>query len=159
MKSIKKGFTLVELLVVLAVLGIIMAAFTTTVTAAQERARKSQAETEVKMIHQAILAYENYQKTQSSGAGSADLETMTNAEVNDDTLDFLFGGGFAESGKMPSLLQAKLSKGGKMLDPWGIPYTVSIKKGANVRLEGGVGAMETGYHLPNFYRLSPEERK
>lgn len=154
MRSIKKGFTLVELLVVLCVLGMIMAAFTTSVTAAQQRARVSKAETEVKTISQAILAFENYDENH-------ELPTMTDQDADKNSIGFLIGdGGSTESGKIPVLLMAQLTSGGKMMDPWNTPYKISIKEGsANVRLESAAGSMQTGFYLPNFYRLSPEERR
>jgi hypothetical protein len=46
-----------------------------------------------------------------------------------------------------------------MLDPWGTPYKVTIKKGsATLQLKTMTGALNTGYYLPNFYRISEEER-
>lgn len=154
MKSIKKGFTLVELLVVLCVLGMIMAAMTTSIMGAQKRAKISKAESEVKAISQAILAYENYDENN-------ELPTMSNQDADKSSLGFLIGeGGSTESGKIPVLLMAQLTSGGKMLDPWNRPYKITIKQGsANIDLENFVGNFKTGYHLPNFYRLSAEERK
>lgn len=154
MKSIEKGFTLMEMLVVLCVLGMIMAAFTSSVASAQQRAKVARAESEVKAISQAILAYENFD--QENG-----LPTMTNQDADEGSVGFLLGnGGSGDSGKIPALLMAQLSGGGKMMDPWNTPYKISIKEGgSNVRFESSAGSMQTGYHLPNFYRLSPEERK
>ena len=154
MKSIKRGFTLIEMLVVLCVLGMIMTALTTSVASAQERAKVARAKTEVKSITQAILAYENYDPDNK-------LETMTNKDADKSSIGFLLGSGeSANSGKIPVLLMAQLSNGGKMLDPWGTPYKISIKeKSHNVDLGEAHINLQTGYSLPNFYRLSPEERR
>ena len=154
MKSIKRGFTLMEMLVVLCVLGMIMAALTTSVASAQQRAKVARANAEVKSISQAILAYENYDQ-------SHELPTMRDQDADKGTVGFLLGpGGSGESGKIPALLMAQLSSGGKMMDPWNTPYKISIREGgANIRLETSASSMQTGFHLPNFYRLSPEERK
>ena len=54
-----RGFTLVELLVVIGMIAILIAALTTSMAAAQERARIQKATSDVKVISQAILAYEN----------------------------------------------------------------------------------------------------
>ncbi len=155
MRSTKRGFTLVELLVVLGIIAMLIAAFATSIAGAQKRANISKAESEVKAITQAILGYENYDREN-------ELPTMTNQDADKSSLGFLIGqGGNAESGgKIPSLLMASLKSGGKMLDPWNTPYKISIKQGgASVRMTSASGAMQTGYFLPNFYRLSEEERR
>ena len=53
----KNGFTLVELLVVVGMLALLLAAMTTSVTAARHRARVQKATSDVKVISQTILAY------------------------------------------------------------------------------------------------------
>ena len=53
MKSTKSAFTLVELLVVLGIVAMIMAAFTSSMASAQQRAKISRATSEVKLISQA----------------------------------------------------------------------------------------------------------
>ena len=61
---------------------------------------------------------------------------------------------------MPALLMASLSAGNKLRDPWGTPYKVTIREGsASVKIESASSTMQTGFYLPNYYRLSPEERK
>jgi hypothetical protein len=58
------------------------------------------------------------------------------------------------------LLQAALDGGGVMRDPWGTPYKFVIKDGgAPVKVESSSGTLKTGYMLPNFFRLSEEERR
>jgi len=155
MKSTEKGFTLVELLVVLGMIGMLIGALASSVIGAQRRAKVAKAESEVKVISQAILAYENYDKKR-------ELPTMTNRDADEGAVGFLIGqGGTAESGgKIPTMLIAQLTSGGKMLDPWNTPYKISIKSGgANVRMTSASGTMQTGYYFPNFYRLGEEERR
>ncbi len=163
MISSKKAFTLIELLVVLAMIGIIMAAMTTSVRAAQERARIQKALSDVKIVSQAILASENYAQ---GGEYRLKPRGGTSPEGGDDadasTLKELIGqGGQAESGgKIPAMLMAALQGGGKMLDPWGTPYKIQIKEGSpDVKITSSTGSMQTGVALPNFYRLSAEERQ
>ena len=155
MTSNKKGFTLIELLVVVAMIAIIMGAMTTSVTASQQRARIQKASTEVKVISQAILAYENY-----SRGGSFELEELNDVDADSTSLGFLLGRETAESGGRITLLMASLASGGTMRDPWGTPYKVKIKAGnADVRIDSANSTLNTGYWLPNYYRLSAEERK
>ena len=155
MNLTKRGFTLMELMVVVAMIGIIMSAIVSSTAAAQERTRREKALSEVKTITQAILAYENVAK-------SGELPTMENRDADDNSLGFITGKG-GESrygGKVGSMLAAIYRKGGKMTDPWGTPYKITIRaSGASVRIESASGAMQTGYYFPNFYRLSEEERK
>ena len=155
MTSNKKGFTLIELLVVVAMIAIIMGAMTTSITASQQRARIQKATAEVKVISQAILAYENY-----SRGGTFELEEMNDVDADASSLGFLLGRETAESGGRITLLMASLAAGGTMRDPWGTPYKVKIKAGnADVRIDSANATLNTGYWLPNYYRLSAEERK
>ena len=153
MYSIKRGFTLVELLVVVGMIAVIMGALTTSVQAARYRARVQKATGEVKIISQAVLAYENFR---------SELPTMTDADCNRSSLGFLLGdGGSAkQGGQIPVLLQASLSGGsGSMNDPWGTPYKITIREGAaTLKLKTVTGSMNTGYYLPNFYRISEGEQ-
>ncbi len=157
MNSIKRGFTLVELLVVVAMLAILMGSMGSAVSGAQARAREQKATADVKVISQAILAYENY----SRGQGDFELPTMEDRDADGDSLSFLLGEGEqAESGgNIPVLLQASLVAGQKLLDPWGTPYKVRIRETSfTPKFKTATGQMQTGYFLPNFYRLSETER-
>ncbi len=153
----KKGFTLVELLVVVGMIAVIMGALSTSVTAANERARVQKALSEVKVISQAILAYENYDQ----GGGRHELPTRTKQDVDKSSIGFLLGdGGQAESGgQIPVLLMAALRDGTKMYDPWGTPYKVTIKqKSFSIKPGAATGSLRTGFYLPNWYRLTEGER-
>ena len=152
MKSTRKGFTLVEIMVVLVIISVLMAAFTSSVAGARKRANISKATSEVKVVSQAILAYEQFGK---------DMPSCKDADADENSLGFLIGeGGSADSGgKIPPLLMASLRSGGKMLDPWNTPYKISIKAGETLKFAKTMSNVKTGYFLPNFYRLSEEERK
>ena len=153
MCSSKRAFTMVELLVVVGMIAVIMGALTTSVQSARHRARVQKATSEVKIVTQALLAFENYNRI---------LPTMNEVDCNRMSLGFLLGdGGSAQvGGQIPALLQASLSGGtGSMMDPWGTPYKVTIREGAaSLKIKTVTGALATGYYLPNFYRLSEDER-
>lgn len=153
----KKAFTMIEMMVVLGLIAIIIGTLSVSVGAAQERARVHKATSEVKIISQAILGYENY-----SRGGEYRLEP-TSGDVDADAanLSFLIGKGEkSDSGAIPVLWQAALDGGGVMRDPWGTPYKFVIKPGgASVKFESASGTLKTGYMLPNFFRLSEEERR
>jgi len=154
LKSGSAGFTLIELLVVVGMIAVLMGAISTSFASARSRARIQKATAEVKVISQAILAYENW-----SRGGQYQLEPMERRDADSGSLGFLLGNEAAESGgKIPVMLMAQLQSGGKMLDPWGTPYKVTIRQGA---ISTGAGvSVQTGYYLPNFYRTTtePEEK-
>ena len=153
MISNKRGFTLIELLVVIAMIAIFMTAVATSVGQTRERARMEKARSDVKVISQAILAWENYTR-----GGKNELEEMNDQEADSSSLGFLLGQGeTANSGQIPAMLMAQLSAGGKMRDPWNRPYLLRIKEGKIDRPENL--DLGTCYFLPNLYRLSEEERR
>lgn len=157
MISTKRAFTLVELMVVVAMIALISGAMVTSVSAARERARVQKAAAEVKVVAQAILAYENWDQ----GSGRHELPTFNERDADSDSLGFILGdGGQAQSGgKIPVMLMAALTSGGKMLDPWGTPYKVTIKESSlSMRAGSASGSLQTGYYLPNWYRLGEGER-
>ena len=137
--TLNKGFTLIELLVVVAMIAVILGALTTSVSSARQRAKIQKATSDVKVISQAILAYENW-----SRGGNFELEPMEKRDADKGSLGFLLGQEAAESG-------------GKMVDPWGTPYKVTIRQGTISAAQGV--SLQTGYFLPNFYRVTPEERQ
>lgn len=148
-----RGFTLVELIVVIAMIAIFMASVGTAVGKTRERARIEKARSEVKVVSQAILAWENY-----SRGGRHELREMNDEEADSSSLAFLLGQGeSATSGDIPALILAPLSAGGKMRDPWNRPYLLRIKEGKIDRPENL--DLGTCYYLPNLYRLSEEERR
>src|SRR5574344_537658 len=129
----KRGFTLVELLVVVGMIATLLGALTTSVAAAQERARIQRALSDVKVTTQAILASENFQQS-----GKYELKPMNRVAAEASPLAFVLGkGGNDQSGERPpATLMASLQAGGKLLHPWGTPYKVTITKGAaQVRIE------------------------
>jgi len=143
-----RAFTLVELLVVVGMIALIMGALTTAVSSSMQRARIQKATSDVKMLTQAILSYENYNE------GKLDAITDWKEANFTDALKFLNN---ADKDKYPVLIQAALSSGGVMRDPWGQPYYVKITEG-EVPSVSSDGNPTTGYYLPNFYRLTKEER-
>lgn len=148
----KRGFTLIELLVVVGMIAVIAGAMTTSVASAQERARIQKATSEVKIISQALLSYQDY-----AAAHDLTIETMTDRDADSGSIGFLLGS--ASGDKVPALLMASLQAGGKMLDPWGTPYQISVKKGkAQIDLRVAGKQMSMQYSLPNFYRVADGER-
>ena len=113
----KRGFSLVELIVVIAMIAVFMASVGVAIGKTRERARIEKARSDVKVISQAILAWENY-----SRGGKHELTEMNDLPATSSSLDFLLGKGEAAmSGDIPTLLMAQLSADGTLRDPWGRP--------------------------------------
>jgi len=103
--NFRRAFTLIELLVVVGMIALITGAMSSSVAAAMQRARVQKATADVKMLTQAILAYENYNK------GDLDpIPAWKDADFRT-TLKFLNG---ENNGEVPVLIQAALSSGGKL---------------------------------------------
>jgi len=153
----KSAFTLIELLVVMAVIAILISSAVVSVAGAQERARIQKATSDVKVISQAILAYENYERSE----GEFELPALNDEDATSDNLNFLIGeGGSAKSGgNIPVLLMASLRGGKTLVDPWGTAYRIKItEKNVTPQFKTATGSMQTGFYLPNFYRLTEGER-
>ena len=150
------GFTLVELLVVVGMIAVLMGAMTTSVGSARRRARIQKATSDVKVISQAILAYENY----AQGTKLQDTGGWKDADKGN--LGFLLGrevSGRESGGNIPTLIATGLNGQGQILDPWGHPYRFKITSGSvDFKPKVLTSDIKSGFQLPNFYRLSEGER-
>ena len=153
--QVRAGFTLIELLVVVAMIAVIMGAMTTSVSTARRRAQIQKAVNDVKVISQAILAYENYAKGKLEQTGGWKKADKGN-------LGFLLGreqSDLASGGAVPALIATALNGKGEILDPWGHPYEFKITSGSvNFKTEVLTSDIRSGFALPNFYRISEGER-
>ncbi len=117
MNSRNAAFTLIEMLVVVGMLGILMAATFGGVGQARNRARVAKATAEVRELTNAILSYE---------AAEGDLEMIAQSpkDATEGNLKDLLGA----SGK-PVYLNAPIVNGA-FRDPWGTPYRYRVIKEA-----------------------------
>lgn len=145
----RRGFTMVELLVVIAMLMLLMGSVTSAIMSAQRRSKIAKATTAVQELTNAILSYENY----SDDHTLSDVAIPSWQEVDESTISFLLGKKSNRQGTIPVLYNADL-RNGKLLDPWGHPYRIQIKPGT-IRMEdrGVLGTSAKTYvAFPNFYR-------
>ena len=151
----KKAFTLVELLVVVGMIAVLMGALTSSVSQSRKRTMISKATQDVKEITNAILAYQNFAPNRS-------LENVASdswKETSEGNLSMILGGGQKEGGgEVPVLYNAQI-RGGAVRDPWGKAYEYMIKKVAEQDDGGEKSVFVTAPNLPNFYRLTDEERQ
>ena len=147
----RRGFTLVELIVVVAMILVLAGAMATSVSNARRRARLSRAQTEVREITNAILSYANYTED-----GTLSAQTMNEAVADDSNLAFILGKGPKQrNSTVPVLYNAALT-GGRILDPWGHAYIVTVKKGDRIS-PPGVQNLDVRLFYPNWHRLSKGE--
>lgn len=146
----KRGFTLVELLVVIAMLMLLVGAVTTAVSSAQRRAKIVRATAEAQEMTNAILAYENFGKNYSLAN-----HAMENQEATESTMAFILGQESSqqgESGNLPVLFNASI-RNGAIRDPWGRPYRVTIRKTESFKNETDSSDNLRSYvAFPNFNR-------
>lgn len=154
----KKGFTLVELLVVIAMIAVLVAAMTVSTSRARQRGRIAKATQETKEITNAILAYEQY-------AVGHTLEKHARggwADCSEGEMSMILGGETGENGELiPVLFNASVT-GGHLRDPWGRPYQYMIQKSSTLGSGDGTGMgsveFQTSAALPNYFRLTDKER-
>ena len=141
-----RGFTLVELLVVMAMLILLAGAITSSVSSAQKLAQIAQATSEAQEMTNAILAYQHF-------GTDYKLPTFNNTPANEANLSFILGGETGPNGqKIPVLFNASI-KNGQILDPWGHPYYVTIKVGRPIRTQTSSSDNIRSYvAFPNFNR-------
>lgn len=151
----KRAFTLIELLVVIAMLSILMGAVTSSVGQSRRRTKITKATQDMKEITNAILAYQNYAPDRTlQGVASGSWK-----ETSEKNLGMILGNAdTAGGGQLPVLYNAQL-RGGSVVDPWGTPYQFIIKKLAEQDDGGKKLDYLTALSLPNFFRLTDEERQ
>ena len=146
----KSGFTLVELLVVIAMLMLLAGAVTSSVAKAQQRAKIAQATAEAQEMTNAIRSFEHFW-------GEKDLQSkmpkLNDTPADESSMSFILGGGPGPDGdKLPVLYNASI-KGGQILDPWGHPYRVTIKEGQSFQPDpDGSDSLISYVAFPNFNR-------
>jgi len=142
---------MIELLTVVAMIGILAAAAGTGAAKAQKRARIVRAQTTVREITNAILAYQNYDEN-----GSLAQYQMEDVPASESKLGFILGKVKSRGVDVPVLYNAALTRG-EIRDPWGRAYRVTIRQGEKVS-PPGVSGLKTRVFCPNWHRLREVER-
>ena len=150
----RRGFTLVELLVVMAMIMLLAGAVTSATMSAQRRAKISKATTACREMTNAILAYENYAEDYTFEADKITGDSWREADAG--FLSFILGEENVNNGtggKIPVLYNGEV-RNGKFLDPWNRPYLVRISKSSSTSLKRGGKAttLKTSVMFPNFRR-------
>ena len=152
----RRAFTLVELLVVIGMIAVLIAAMTTSVQKARTRAMVTKATQEAKEMTNAILAFEQYAR----GHSLEDYKQDSWAPCNEGAkaMAAILGRARGESGEQVPVLFNASVRGGKLLDPWGRPYEYRIEA-TDVWNGSDVPELVTAPALPNYFRLTDKERQ
>ena len=152
----KRGFTLIELLVVIGMIAVLTGAASSSVIKARKRSQIAKAETEVREMTKAILAYENWDDDHSLKKYQT---SKSWAKATEDALQFILGGVQNRQGNVPVLFNASV-KSGNISDPWGTPYQYMIVESGDAAESSAdqVGrSLSTFMFLPNLWRLKADE--
>lgn len=135
MQTPRNAFTLIELLIVIAIIGILMGLLFPAVNGALDAARKAQAKNDVVQIATAVTAFETEYGRLPTNTATVDrtlVETLAGITTNDNSRRIVF----------LEVQAARRGKGGTnssgFVDPWttNVPYSISMDN------ESGAGAYD-----------------
>lgn len=152
-QTAKRGFTMIELLVVVGMLMLLAAALTTSISGANKRAKIQACTAEVQEMTNAILAYENY-------APDNELKEMNETVATVSSLGFILGDGKngLSGEKLPVLYNGHPDSKGNFLDPWGRPLYVTIRRGTiTPKQRNAQNTIESCVMFPNYNRRPATE--
>ena len=149
------GFTIIELITVIAMILLLMGAITTSVTRARQRAKIQQAITEAQQLTDAILAYGNFVDKKGNSQLDDQVTGMNWKKATEADLVFVLG----RPGSDIVVLYNGAVTGGSIRDPWGNPYRYRITSTAvevDDDHDGDQG--EAAFAFPNINRIPADER-
>lgn len=131
-KEGRKGFSLVELLIAVVVLGILSSMLIAAGTASQNKARMAVAQNDLDSIknsvYQALMAHPNVMKMKDDTTTFTNIINYLNSELDDAwRLDFVGGGTDQDGNPVASTAGSGLiAQTATQKDPWGNPYGVYV---------------------------------
>ena len=150
----RKGFTLIELMVVVGMIAVLMGAMGVSTMKARTRAKIARATQETKEMTNAILAFEQYAEDHT-------LEKYAKgswADCTEGSMAMILGKVTGDNGQSVPVLYNASVRGGQLLDPWGRPYQFMIQK-TSPWAAADIPNLLTSPALPNYFRLTDKERE
>ncbi len=129
-RPVRQGFTLIEVLLVLAILGVIAAMVVPQLMGTQEKAMKDRAKADMSSIETALKKY----TTDHAGSFPETLDELTNPQP------------LVDGTKPVPYLE-------KNVDPWGNKYVYRMPSESNQHLNTGNGMQ----YLPELYSWGPDK--
>lgn len=120
----RRGFTLIEMLVVIAMIGLLMTMVAGALVQARQSARKARAEAQLRELLAAWVQY--YIHADNPALPSAGGLSMTDVAMQ----PLMGGGNDSDLVLIDAVLREKAYR-----DPWGTPYEVQFIRGATSSLE------------------------
>jgi len=156
----KRGFTLVELITVIAMLLLLMGAVTSSVSGARRRAKTQQAISEAQELTNAILAYENFSRPGQVSPLEDKATGESWKEASEGEMKFVLGNEKmpnGQDGNVPVLFNGAV-RGGFLRDPWGKPYRFRILSASVNQDDDHTGSVgESAFAIPNINRIPADE--
>ncbi len=122
----RRGFTLIELLVVMAIIGLLAAISVPTISRAIDRARRTQAQTEVRSILIAVRGFYNEYNRLPVPASDQGGPDQTYEDAGSRTIiEILTGEDTQYNPRRTQFLEPKGERG-EFLDPWGQQYVLIL---------------------------------
>ena len=158
--KVNNGFTIIELMAVIAMILILMGAVTASVTRARQRAKIQQAITEAQQLTDAILAYENFVDKKGNSPLEDKATGQSWQEATEGELKFVLGNDKmpnGQEGNVPVLYNGSVT-GGSIRDPWGNPYRYRILSASVNPDDDHDGSQgEAAFAFPNINRIPADE--
>ena len=120
MKS--KGFTLIELIVVVAIIAVLAGLVTAASQVGRKRAARAKAESAIATLEAALGMYQTDMGDYPESGNLNLVKALSDEEANKDNSDW--------QGPYMRFKDKELSETGEFLDPWGNPYAY-VKGGSN----------------------------
>jgi len=155
----KSGFTIIELITVIAMILVLMGSVTASVTGARRRAKVQQAITEAQQLTDAILAYENFARPGRPSPLEDKKTGESWKEATESEMKFVLGNDKmpnGQEGNVPVLFNGAVT-GGSIRDPWGRTYRYRIMSSAIEEEDDHGGDQgDAAFVFPNINRIPAE---